>query len=425
MHILHIIQRYWPVRGGAEIHFGEISARLAADGHDVTVATSDAQDFELFWHPKRQRLEDLEVCHDNVRILRFPIRHVPLSVLAYPGLRRLLWIFSALRPIPVSLSLRVARFTPWIPDLWRWLRNTEDEFDLVAGMTICFEPLLEAGLRYAKRHQIPFIMYPLTHLGAGSEPGRDALSRFYTMRHQVALARESDAIVAQTAAERDFYVNKGIDSQRIRVVGPGFYPEDVMGGDGERFRARYHLQGPIVYMLTKMSFDKGVTHTIEAMQHLWDRGLQVHLVLAGAVLDRFQTYYRRLSPSIKARILLLGLVSEEDKRDLLAAGDLLVMPSRTDSFGIVYLEAWAYGTPVIGARTWGVMDVIADQEDGLLVPFGDVRSLADAIGQLIENPEMARDMGERGRAKALAQHTWGRKYPQIQDLYLELAEGNE
>ncbi len=420
MHILHIIQRYWPIHGGAEIHLGEISARFAAAGHRVTVATSDARDFELFWHPRRRRFTERETWHNHVRILRFPVRHLPISTLAYPGLRRLLWIFSALRPVPVTVMHRIARFTPWIPDFWRWLRETEDAFDLVAGMTICFEPLLDAGLRYARRHQIPFVMYPLTHLGAGSQPGEDELSRFYTMRHQMALVRQSDAIVAQTPAERDFYVAHGVDSARIKVVGPGFYPEEVMGGDGERFRARYHLHGPIVFMLSKMSFDKGVMHTIEAMQRVWRQGCQAHLVLAGDVLDTFHTYYERLPVSVRRRILLLGIVSEEEKRDLLAAGDVLAMPSRTDSFGIVYLEAWAYGKPVIGARTWGVMDVIEDQADGLLVPFGDVPALAKAIARLVENPIEAHKMGKRGRAKALSEHTWDRKYPQVRDLYLDL-----
>jgi glycosyltransferase involved in cell wall biosynthesis len=177
-------------------------------------------------------------------------------------------------------------------------------------------------------------------------------------------------------------------------------------------------------MLTKMSFDKGVTHTIEAMRQLWAAGSNVHLVLAGDVLDTFHSYYDQLPVSVRERILLLGTISEEEKRDLLDAGDILVMPSRTDSFGIVYLEAWAYGKPVIGARTWGVMDVIDDQEDGILVPFGNVGALEKAITGLIENPELAHKMGQQGRVKALTQHTWDRKYPQVRDLYLELVKSN-
>jgi glycogen synthase len=421
VNILHIIQRYWPIRGGAEIHLDAFSTRLAAEGHSVTVATSDAQDFELFWHPQARRFSEPEVWHNGVRILRFPVRHVPVAPLAYPAIRRLLWILSAIKPVPVPILARLARWTPWMPDLWRWLRETEELFDLVATMTITFEPLLEAGLRFAHRRDIPFVLYPLTHLGAGPEPGADALSRFYTMRHQVDLVRRSDAVVAQTPAERDFYIERGVDAAKLHVLGPGFDPADVLGGDVDRFRARHDLTGPIVYMLTKMSYDKGVPHTIEAMQQLWAAGSRAHLVLAGDVLDAFGAFYDRLPEETKARITLLGTITDEEKRDLLAAGDILVMPSRTDSFGIVYLEAWAYGKPVIGARTWGVMDVIEDGVDGLLVPFADPSALAHAIDRLLTDTDEAHRMGARGRTKAMTRHTWDKKYPHIRDLYLHLA----
>ena len=108
--------------------------------------------------------------------------------------------------------------------------------------------------------------------------------------------------------------------------------------------------------------------------------------------------------------------------DLLDAIAILALPSRTESFGIVYLEAWAYGKPVIGAQAWGVKTVIDNGQDGLLVPFGDVSALADAIHTLAENPELRRSMGERGRHKVIAQHTWAHKYPQVRQIYTRLVE---
>ena len=167
MRILHLIQRFWPAQGGAESHLGAFSARLAAEGHQVTVVTTDALDFELFWDPHRRRIASREDTHDGVRILRFPVRHLPVSTLAYSGTRRLLWLLSAVRPVPSSALWHLARFTPWVPDLEHWLTTTDEPFDLVAGMTICFEPLIEMGLRFARRRGLPFVSYPLTHLGAG------------------------------------------------------------------------------------------------------------------------------------------------------------------------------------------------------------------------------------------------------------------
>lgn len=421
MHILHIIQRYWPARGGAELHLGEISARLAAEGHRVTVATTDALDFEVFWDPAHRRVVEREEWHDGVRVLRFPVRHLPFSTLSYSALRRLLWLLSALRPIPASILSCLARFTPRVPDLWRWIESTDEAFDLVGGMTICFEPLLAAGLRFARRLDIPFVIYPLTHLGAGARPGEDALSRFYTMRHQLRLVQESDALMAQTAAESTFYKARGAAPDHILIAGPGVNPADVCGGDGQRFRSRHNIRDPLVVSLSAMSYDKGTVHLVEAVRRLWQSGRQVELVLAGAVLRPFRRYLSGLPSTDRERIRVLGPVSEEEKRDLLAACDIFAMPSRTDSFGVVYLEAWLYGKPVIGARTWGLSDVIEDGEDGFLVPFADVPALTEAVTRLLDQPATRQAMGARGKQKVHRFHTWDRKYPLVRDLYSRLA----
>ncbi len=426
MRLLHITQRYFPARGGAEIHFGEISAYLAAQGHTVTVATTNVLEFEAFWDPRRRRIDEREAAQDGVRILRFPIRYMPAPAIAYAGVRRLLWLLSLARPLPTVLAARLSRLTPWVPDLWRWLQTTDESFDLVAGMNICFEPLLEAGLRLARRRGIPFVVYPLTHLGAGDKPGADALGRFYTMRHQVDLVLRSDALVAQTQTERDFYVERGLPSERARVVGPGVCPEAVLGGDANRFRQRHAIlqTTPLVLTLSAMAYDKGTVHVVEATRQLWQQGRDVALVLIGARLTPFERYLEHLPLADRARLHVLGPVSEEEKRDALAAADIFALPSRTDSFGIVYLEAWLYRKPVIGARTWGVTDVIADGEDGCLVPFGDVAALAEAIAFLADHPETRVAMGARGEQKVYAAHTWERKNALVQQLYLDLTNSD-
>lgn len=420
MRILHIIQRYWPARGGAETHLGELSRRFAAEGHDVTVATSDALDFELFWDPRRRRLDHAVAEHAGVRIRRFPVRHLPMSTVAYPGIQRLLWIFSEARLVPVALMHRLARFIPYVPDLWRWLRTTEEDFDIVAGMTICFDALLEAGLRFAQRKNIPFVIYPLTHLGSGEQPGRDALSRFYTMRQQMALVRSSDAVMAQTPTEQAFYAAQGVPPERVVVAGPGVNPDEIIGGDADRFRARHHITHPLVATLSSMSYDKGTVHVVEAVRRLWEAGESVDLALAGAVLDPFRHYMDSLPVAVRERVRLLGAVSEEEKRDLLAAADVLAMPSRTDSFGITYLEAWLYGKPVVGAQTWGVNEVIRHGENGLLVPFGDVSALAQTLQDLLHDPVRRAEMGRCGQAKTYRDYTWDARYPIVRDAYQRL-----
>ncbi|MFH1928594.1 MAG: glycosyltransferase family 4 protein, partial [Chloroflexota bacterium] len=207
----------------------------------------------------------------------------------------------------------------------------------------------------------------------------------------------------------------------IIVVGSGVDPKSITGGHGERFRQRKCLDGPIVFYIGVHAYDKGTVHLIEAMRLLWERGSNANLVLAGAHFPGFGGYLDSLPQETRDRCLLLGRVDEEEKRDLLAAGDVFVMPSRTDSFGMVYLEAWLYQKPVIGAIAGGVPDVITHGEDGLLVPFGNVAELAKAIERLLQEKDLAKRLGQAGYEKTMARHTWDHKYAQVREVYEELA----
>lgn len=419
MRILHVIQRYWPATGGAEKYFQEISERLVRDGHEVTVYTTDAGDFQCFWDGRKPRLETREEVHNGVTVHRFPLRHLPLSRWTYPALRRGLAMVSSL-PLPTTgVLFRLACFTPWVPDLERALARAHGRFDLVAGMTICYESLLEPAWRYARREGLPFLLYPLTHLG---ESERSSLRRYYTMRHQLALARASDTVFTQTRLEGNYLAQQGVAPERLVWCGAGVNPSELAGGEAARARARFGLAAPVVLVLGTAAYDKGTVHMVEAMHRLWAQGMRADLVLAGAVTDGFARYWAGLSKNGRCiaesgQVHLLGIVDEADKRDLLAAASVLALPSRSDSFGIVFLEAWLYGVPVVGAAAGGVAEVISDGQDGYLVPFGDVDILAARLARLLADPALAHRLGEAGRCKVLAQHTWDHVYARVRTRY--------
>jgi glycosyltransferase involved in cell wall biosynthesis len=77
---------------------------------------------------------------------------------------------------------------------------------------------------------------------------------------------------------------------------------------------------------------------------------------------------------------------------------------------------------VIAARTWGVGDVIAEGQDGLLVPFDDAPALADAISYLLDHPDDRAAMGARGERKVHERHTWEIKYAQVRALYEQVSK---
>jgi glycosyltransferase involved in cell wall biosynthesis len=428
--VLHIIQRYYPYIGGSELYFQELSERLARAGHRVEVWTTDAWDLDYFWSGKARRIASghrraSSETHNGVLIRRFAVRHLPLPPIYYRAWRRLMAELSSL-PLPddvvLPLLYRMCRITPWVPSLWRALRALPTgAFHLVHTANIPFESMIKAADQYAMRAGIPHIITPFTHLG---EPADRSISRYYTMRHQLDLERRASCVIVQTRLERDFLAGLGVPVRKMHKVGVGVNPYEVVGGNPTRFRHKYGVEGPIVYYIGAAAYDKGTTHTIEAMQHVWARGVDATFLMAGStMLDKFRDYYNHLPAEVRERCRWLGFIPDEDKRDLHAAGQVFCMPSRTDSFGIVYLEAWLNGVPVIGARAGGVPEIISDGVDGYLVDFGDVPALANRIELLLRRPDIAHELGQAGRRKVLAEHTWDHKIARIAEIYSQVGGG--
>lgn len=417
MRILHIAPRYWPALGGAENHIAELSQRLVADGHTVTVATTTARSLSAFWDRTGHALPPGSETHEGVHILRFPIRHHPAPHLTFPIGRLAIWALSRGMLLPVRWLHALAAHLPSTPTLLNWLATTPESFDLVAGFSLVFESLCYAGLRLAQARTLPYVLTPFTHLGAGERPGQDRPSRPYTMRHQLDIARRSAALVCMTQTERDYYTARGVDPARTHITGSGVTPAQILGGSAQAFRARFNVDGPIVAYLNAIAYDKGAITTIEAVRRLWQSDQRVNLIMAGTLMADVERYLAHLPEDVRRRIVLLGAIDEQTKRDLLAACSVLVNPSRIDSFGIVFLEAWLYRKPVVGSTAWGMADVVREGVDGLLTPFGNVEALTNAIARLLRDTDLAQRLGTAGEAKVYAQHTWQRKYTLLSTIY--------
>lgn len=410
MRCLHIIHRYWPALGGSEKFMMEISERLAAEGNQVTVFTTDAIDIQHYWLPGKERIDREREMHNGVEIRRFKVRRLPkhaqaLRVLAHiPGLApRSLFSFPS----------------PLVPGMLAQIRKPH-EFDVVHATALPYDSLLYTASRLARKNGAPLVYSPFFHLG---EEGSDEVSRHYTRPHQMRLVRSADMVLVQTGIERDFLIRSGMAPERMRMLGMGINPWELEGGHADRFREKHGLIGPLVCYIGPKTYDKGTFHLVQAMESLWRSGDPSTLVLAGTDIEDFRRYHEKLPEKVKSKCLMMDYVTDDEKRDLLAACDMLVLPSRSDSFGIVFLEAWFYGKPVIGARAGGIPGVVRDGVDGTLVPFGDANELALAIRRLLTDQEYARGLGAAGRERVLAEFTWDRKFAQVKALYEELAGG--
>lgn len=413
MKILHVIQRYYPYIGGAELTFQEIAERLARDGHAITVYTTDAWDLERFWRSDRRAVELENESYNDVFIERFEIEYLPLSPLVFPALKRGMALLARM-PFPTaSLLYSLARYTPYVPSLDTALDTTSEHFDLVHTANISLDSAVYAAYRLAQRKQIPFVLTPFLHLGEADDA---QVRQYYTMPHQVEMLQKADAVIVMTEREGNALGELGVARQNIHRIGAGVEPATLLGGEADRFRMEHQIDTPIVAYIGTAAYDKGTVHLVEAMQEVWKKQ-NATLVLAGSQLSAFETFFERQPDIVKINTRRLGFVSDETKRDLLAACDVFVMPSRTDSFGIVYLEAWLYDKPVIGANAGGVPEVIDDNQNGFLVKFGDVPALAARISQVLNDRILGLRMGAHGHQKVMRQMTWEGQYAQVRALY--------
>jgi glycosyltransferase involved in cell wall biosynthesis len=354
--------------------------------------------------------------HGGVQVLRFPVRRLPGPPILYPVIRRLMVELGRLGPFTAPLLARMATLTPRLPELERHLATAPELADvaLVHTTNITLDFAILPAARWARRRGIPHLCTPFVHLG---EPKSRQIIQYYSMPHQIALLRACQGVATMTGLERDFLAARGVPYERLRVIGAGVDPAEVGGGDGAAFRAAQGIVGPIVLSLGAAAFDKGTVHVLEAMRRLWAAGVEATWVQCGPLLGHFEQHYAELPAAERARTRVLGYVDDATRRDALAAADVYAQPSRTDSFGIAYLEAWCYGVPVVGARAGGVPAVIHDGEDGLLVPFGAVSELAEVLGRLLNDRGLAQRMGASGRARVARELTWDAAYSRARDLY--------
>ena len=403
MRIAWFIHRYHPVVGGAENYGRAMVRRFVAAGHEVDVFTSDAQDLWYFTDARLRRVDAPRVSIvDGATVYRFPVRHVPMQ--RYLG--------RALSYLPHwPTRCLAASHMPILPGLTR----VRGQYDAVFGVGFPYTSFSYAALRTARAANAPLLLTPFLHLATPGDP----VNRAYTQPHQIRLLAESDAVIVQTSLEAAAVRAWNIPDRRVVTLGMAVEHAEVTGGNRNRYRDQLGLEPGTrtVGHLATLDLNKGTNDLILATARLNEpRAVedQVALILAGPSSPDFERWLLAQPTAHWPWLKRLGPIGLADRADFFAALDVFSMPSRTDSFGIVFLEAWANGLPVVAAAAGGVPDVVRDCEAGYLVPFGDLDRLAYRLGSLLDHPPLARSLGATGRALVSHGYAWEDRYATLE-----------
>ena len=265
---------------------------------------------------------------------------------------------------------------------------------------------------------VPFLLTPFLHLGDPDDP-RDRTRRAYLSPPLLALARAADRLFVQTEVERQALLDLGFPPSRVVLQGMGVDLPSCTGGDRNRARTEWGCEpGDVVIgHLANNSREKGTLDLLRAAARAWRAGGRFCVVLAGPEMPGFRAFwqsYRPLGP-----VLRLGPLDDRQKRDFFAGLDVFALPSRSDSFGLVLLEAWANGAPNLAYRAGGIPGVVRDGIDGLLVKCGDVDALAHGLLTLTGDANLRRRLGEAGQAR-LGTFRWEDKLALVRAVYEEV-----
>jgi len=146
---------------------------------------------------------------------------------------------------------------------------------------------------------------------------------------------------------------------------------------------------------------KGQFDLLEAFKKITDRRSNVRLFLIG--WGHLENGLKRKTEDLglKDRVIFTGKLSRTDVLKILAMTDLFVLSSRWEGFGRATAEAMALGKPVVSTDTDGSREVVEDGKTGILVPIKNPTLLADAILDVLENPELMAKMGEEGHKRVI------------------------
>ena len=397
MKILHLVHNYHPSPGGAQLVFKKLSEGFTSQfGDDVTVLTTDAVRSPSF--PVNEFLPSGDEVVNGVLVRRFPYWRKSGAVF-----KQVLRVAKRAR-LPLREYVEPLRTGPISPAMFMAARNTDA--DVVAAIGF---PFLQMYYGLGSRRP-PLVLFGALH----QHDDHVASPILRAITH-------SQAYVAFTDYERDVLIRNDIPRDRIHVVGLGVDVDRFANASGAAIRARYGLgDAPVVGFIGRQARYKGVDVLVRAMTSVWDQHPDAYLLLAGSRTEfssEVEQLVEALPPKKRERVIISYDFSDEEKPQWFAACDVFVTVSTDESFGLVFVEAWACGKPVIGGRINAVECVIREGEDGFLVPCREPEPLASAIERLLGDEALRARLGGNGYAKVRADHDWPMVTEKIHRIY--------
>lgn len=388
MRILHVISSMAPRYGGPPKACFEMARAVATLGHFVSIYTTNIDGPIELDVPL-----DRPVVRDGVEIRFFPIQ--------YPRF----WATSS-------------RFA------WA-LRKEIRRYDIVHIHNLyLFHSAVAA--HYSRKYNVPYLIRP-----------HGTLDPFLYRRHRLRKSimerlfenrniRNASAIHFTTDQEKILAEQYTFKTPGI-VVPHGLYLEEYKNfPEAGSFRSQYPetVGKSIILYLGRLNFKKGLDILSSAFAKVARRRDDAHLVLSGPDNEGYGEKVRNWlhREGVFDRATFTGMLTGEDKLSILQDADVFALPSYSENFGISVVEAMACGVPVVISDKVNIWREVVAGGAGRVVPCNADR-FAEIILDLLDNPEMAKQMGRKGKALVKERFQWSDVALALEDTYRSIISG--
>jgi glycosyltransferase involved in cell wall biosynthesis len=231
-----------------------------------------------------------------------------------------------------------------------------------------------------------------------------------------------DVIAVSAHTARHLVEVEGAPPEKVHTIVNGFDATRIELPDpSERERLRQQLGAGDAHLLVvvgRLHPEKGYDHLFRALPKLRTRTHRPFILLV-AGSGPFEEEFRRQVAALGCQREVSFLGFRQDAPTLMAAADVVVLPSVAEAFGIALAEALYIGTPVVATRVGGIPEIVDDGVDGVLVPPASSDALAYAIADLLDDPDRRGRMTGAGREKVLRRFSFELMVRQYEALYAQ------
>jgi len=411
--ILYLPTRYFPSISGAEFYFQRMAELLTTKyNYGIEIYTSNAIDFKALRNSSGKILTpDNKYFYEvnRLKVNRFPVNY-NISNKEILKILKVIPSYNALN-LHDDVLEKIIRNGPYLGDLLDYLLKKQDlNYDLIHTTYFpyfnCVISLIIGTLL-----KKPTICTPFFHF---SNPR-------YTDLKVIDLLKKFDLLIVCTNVEKEFLVQKcKIQPGQIKVIPMGVdytkfqnFNKNTLSNLSfkEKFFNKNEKKYKLILFCGYKNYEKGALSILKSIPYILKKIKKVYFAFIGPSTVAFNRELSKIKKLEKVKIINFSpenLTGYFDKKKLAAfkEADIYLMPSRSDAFGISFLEAWSMGKPVIGARIGATPEVIRENIDGLLVEFDNPKDIAQKVIFLLKNNKLRKIYGSAGQLKVSQKYTW-------------------